>query len=300
MERPILLDGAMGTELWLRGVEVPSHITSIWSALALIDAPDAVVEVHRDYIAAGADVITINNYAVTPPLLARNDLDHRLEELTGIAIDLAERAVRESGRRVRIAGSLPPLETSYRFEQVGADDEILAAYRRIAALLADRVDVLLCETLSCIREATAAQRAARETGKEVWLSWTLRGDLPDRLPSGEHVSEALDAARDLGADAYLVNCCGANFATRAIEILATRTDVPVGAYANALEVTPGDEASPRPVPENLPAKPLDPEGYAVEVARWLDSGARIVGGCCRTRPDTIARVRSLIDGRAWD
>ena len=297
MERPILLDGAMGTELQRRGVAVPSHITSIWSALALIESPDAVVDVHRAYIDAGADVITINNYAVTPPLLARAGLESRLDELTLLAVELAERAVRESGRSVRIAGSLPPLDTSYRFELVGPDAEILDSYRRIARLLAGRVDVLLCETLSCIREASAAQRAARETDNEVWLSWTLRGDLRDRLPSGEHLAAAFEAARELGADAYLVNCCGANFATSAIAVLATRSEAPVGAYANSSEVITGDESSPRPVPEALPARHLDAEAYAAEVALWLDGGARIVGGCCGTRPASIARLRELIDAR---
>jgi S-methylmethionine-dependent homocysteine/selenocysteine methylase len=287
----------MGTELQSRGVEVPSHITSIWSALALLDDPEAVVAVHRDYIDAGADVITINNYAVTPPLLARSGLESRVEELTGVAIDLARRAIEESGREVRLAGSLPPLDTSYRHELVATDAELFDGYRRIAGALAGRVDVVLCETLSCIREANAALRVARETDHEVWLSWTLRGDLPDRLPSGEQVGAALDAAREIGADAYLVNCCGANFATRAIEILAAGTDARVGAYANALEVTPGDEAGPRPVPEALPARPLDEKEYADAVARWLEAGARIVGGCCRTRPANIARLRALIDRR---
>ena len=81
----LLLDGAMGTELRARGVEVLDHITSIWSAAALVDAPEAVTSVHRDYIEAGADVITINNYAVTRPLLARVSMEDRFEELTTIA-----------------------------------------------------------------------------------------------------------------------------------------------------------------------------------------------------------------------
>ena len=293
-----LLDGAMGTELQRRGVEVPSHITSVWSAQALIDAPEAVLGVHRDYIEAGADVITVNNYSLTPPLLARAGLESRLDELTNAAIDLAQRAVEEAagGRRVRIAGSLPPLATSYRFDEVGEGPAILEDYRRIARLLAPRVDVLLCETLSCIREAEAAQRASRETDREVWLSWTLRGDLFDRLPSGESLEEACEGALALGADAYLVNCCGANIATRAVATLAAKTDAPVGAYANSFEVTPGDPEGRRPLPENLPGRHLRVEGYAAEVARWLEAGATIVGGCCGTTPRHVARLRELVGG----
>ena len=151
-----LLDGGPGTELRMRGIEVPSHITSIWSARALFADPDAVVRVHADYIAAGADVITANNYAVTPPLLAREGIGDRLEELTLRAVELACRARDASGRPVRIAGSLPPLDTSYRADLVGAAALLRAAYRRLAALLAPRGALLRGETLSSSREAAAA------------------------------------------------------------------------------------------------------------------------------------------------
>ena len=127
----------------MRGVKVPSHTTSIWSAQALMDAPEAVVDVHRDYIEAGASVITANNYAVTPPLLARAGLQDRTEELTLRAVELAERARDTCGRELRIAGSLPPLDTSYRADLVGPDDDIRVAYERIASVLAPRVDSLL-------------------------------------------------------------------------------------------------------------------------------------------------------------
>ena len=73
-----LLDGGMGFELQLRGVKVPSHTESIWSAMALIEEPDAVVDIHVDYLDAGADVMTINNYAVTPPMLAREGMKERV------------------------------------------------------------------------------------------------------------------------------------------------------------------------------------------------------------------------------
>ena len=85
-----LLDGGMGYELKLRGVKVPDYTKSIWSALALIEDPQAVIDVHVAYIEAGADVLTINNYSVTPPIMAREGMGDRVEELTGLAVDLAE------------------------------------------------------------------------------------------------------------------------------------------------------------------------------------------------------------------
>ena len=193
----------MGSELRVRGVEVPDHITSIWSAQALVDAPEKVEEVHRAYIDAGAEVSTLNNYAVTTPLLARARMDDRLAELTKKAIEIAHRARDSAAREVRIAGSLPPLATSYRADEVGPDDEILAQYREMTDLLAPHVDLLLCETLSCAREARAAASAATESGQTVWLSWTLQGRHPDHLPSGEHLGEAFDAIADLEIDAFL-------------------------------------------------------------------------------------------------
>ena len=82
-------DGGMGSELRFRGVEVPSHIESIWSALALTTNPDVVKAIHLDYIKAGADYITANNYAVTQPILERADMSDRLEELTLLSFSFA-------------------------------------------------------------------------------------------------------------------------------------------------------------------------------------------------------------------
>ena len=285
----------MGSELRVRGVEVPDHITSIWSAQALIDAPKKVEEVHRAYIDAGADVITLNNYAVTRPLLSRKGMNDRIGELTRKAIEIAHRARDDAGRPVKIAGSLPPLATSYRPEEVGEDGELLSQYREMAARLAPHVDLLLCETLSSAREARAAATAATETGQTVWLSWTLQGQHPNRLPSGEHLDEAFDAIADLKVDAYLVNCCGANFVTRAVPLLAHRTKRPVGGYANAADAIPAAAGDPDVAPESIPRTLLDVEGYADAAASWIRAGARIIGGCCSTGPFHIQRLRQLID-----
>jgi len=293
-----LLDGGMGSELRLRGVEVASHTESFWSAKALLDDPQAVVEVHSAYIEAGVDVLTINNYAVTPPLLAREGMEHRVEELTELAVDLAEQACSRSGRRPRLAGSLPPLETSYRADLVKGEEEALEGYRRIASVLAHRVDLIICETMASSQEALWACEAAADTGREFWVSWTLHGNRMNTLPSGESLADAFAALGDLKPAAYLVNCCGANFVGAGVEVLAGLTDDPVGGFANAENVVPGDGGEGVEVdPESAQkggAIPLDPEAYASEVRQWLDAGATIVGGCCRTRPEHIRRLREMM------
>ncbi len=294
-----LLDGGIGYELKLRGVEVPSHVDSIWSAKALFNQPDEVIGMHADYISAGADILTINNYTVTPQILAREDMAHRVEELTGLAVDLAEKACETAGRRPRIAGSLPPLETSYRTDLTVDRDEAMESYRRIAAVLAERVDLIMCETMGSAREAVWAATAASETGRDFWVSWTLQGDRLNTLPSGESLEDAFTALGELRPSAYLVNCCGANFVTAAIPRLTGLTAAPVGGYANAERVEPGSGqtgavADAESTQRKAATTVLRPDTYADEVQLWLDAGASIVGGCCGTRPKHIRRIREML------
>ncbi len=293
-----LLDGGIGFELKLRGVKVPDHTKSIWSALALLEDPEAVVDVHAAYIEAGADVLTINNYSVTPPILAREGMGDRVEELTALAVDLAEKAVARVGRRPRLAGSFPPLDTSYRADLVDERERVIENYRRIGSVLKDRVDLVLCETLASSHEAAWACEAAAETGLEYWMSWTLQGTRLNTLPSGESLADAVKALADLEPAAHLVNCCGANFVTAALPTLRNLTEGPIGGYANAEHVAAEEGAGGVDVnaeaAQRGAATHLDPDAYAAEVRRWLEAGATIVGGCCGTRPEHIKRLREMI------
>ena len=125
MKNLIIGDGAMGTELRRRGVEVPSHVESIWSALALKEATSIVEEIHIDYIEAGSDYITTNNYAVTRPILSRDNLDNELESLTIKSIELAKSALsKTNSTKIKVLGALPPLETSYRADLILEEEEL--------------------------------------------------------------------------------------------------------------------------------------------------------------------------------
>ena len=148
MNNLIIGDGGMGSELRFRGVEVPSHVESIWSALALIDNPEVIKQIHLDYIEAGAEYITVNNYAVTQPILERVGMSDRLEDLTLLSISLANEAVKESGKNIMIAGSLPPLETSYRADLIQDTSKMADQYGELAEILEGQVDIILCETMA--------------------------------------------------------------------------------------------------------------------------------------------------------
>lgn len=298
--RPLLLDGGMGRELRFRGVEI---LDTIWSANALIVAPDAVRAIHRDYITAGADVITTNTYGVIRGELAKEGWEDRFAELNLLACDLANEAraqAGEAGEGVRIAGSLPPLRGSYRPDLVGTFAEIYPLYQEQAALLASHVDVLLCETMSSGAEAHAAARAAAEAGKPVWVSFTLHEDRSGLLRSGETVAEAVAKLDGLPISGILANCSAPESITAAMpDLVATGADV-IGGYANTFV----------PVPENWTLDgdqdrdgligvrdDLDPEPYGEFASIWLDLGANAIGGCCGTRPAHIARLREIINWR---
>ena len=199
----ILLDGGVGRELKRRGVEVPP---TTWTAKALLSDPDTVRDVHAAFIEAGADVITANNYAVVPKLLMTEGMDGRLVELTQLAARLANQARETGGRNVLIAGVLPPLARTYRADLVGTAHETYPIYREIADSLAADVDIMLCETMSSSVEARVAAQAAAQTGRRIWVSWTLDDEASGRLRSGESVSQALAALDGIPVEATLLNC----------------------------------------------------------------------------------------------
>ena len=101
-----ILDGGMGAELIRRGAATSG---GLWSAQALLDNPEAVVETHHDFIRAGARLIITNSYSSIPSYLEKEGLEDRYEELTSLAGQLARRAADETKENVRGAGSLPPL-----------------------------------------------------------------------------------------------------------------------------------------------------------------------------------------------
>lgn len=283
--RITLLDGAMGTELRARGATVPDYKSSAWSAMALVHDPDKVREVHGDYIAAGADVITANNYAVVPKLLGRVGMADRLEELTRTACRLAREARAAHHRpEVRVAGSLAPLDTTYEASLVAAEAELYQTYLRIARTLVGEVDLVMAETLTTVREAVAAARAAADCGLTIWVSWNLQLDAPV-LRGGETLPQAIAALEPLPISGYLVNCVPTGLVQPALATMRQCTDRALGAYANSCE-TAVDQAAL----DQHSAHSLTPDQYVAASERWVAAGATLIGGCCDTNPAYIAAL----------
>jgi S-methylmethionine-dependent homocysteine/selenocysteine methylase len=294
-DKPILLDGGLGRELRFRGVAVPG---TIWSTGALLTDPAVVRQIHLDYIAAGADIITANTYGIIRGDLAKEGIEDRFAELNTLACELAKQAQDQSSRKVMIAGSLPPLGGSFRPDLVGASSKIEALYEEQAELLAPHVDLLLCETMSSAAEGRAAAKAACGTGRPVWVAWTLHEDQSGNLRSGESIADAVQVLKGLPVDGLLANCCAPESVTRAMSRLVVTGTEWVGGYANTFTPIPQDWEldGEKETDGSLSLRPdLDPESYAVHATEWLQTGATVVGGCCGTRPSHIAKIRSIID-----
>ena len=286
----ILLDGSMGQELINRNA---SGQGVLWSAKALFDAPDAVQEIHEDYIRAGADIITTNSYSCIRNNFEPEGLLDRLGEMNCLAAELAHRARDNCGKPVLIAGSMGPQRGSYRPDLVGSYEETEALYREQAEFLAQDVDFFICETLSCLVEARAAVTAATSTGKPVWLSWSIEDSGAANLRSGESIREAWEDIADSGISAVLLNCSPPEAISRVLPELVSLCNLPVGAYANAF--TPIPEKWDFHGEQSIPPSRTDvtPQAYADHAAGWIKAGARIIGGCCEVGPAHIAQLNRL-------
>ncbi|TSD85833.1 homocysteine S-methyltransferase family protein [Mycobacterium sp. KBS0706] len=292
-----LLDGGMGRQLARMGAPFRQPE---WSALALIEAPETVQAAHAAFIAAGAEVITTNSYAVVPFHIGEDRFAAQGLELADLSGRLARQAAASAAAPVRVAGSLPPLFGSYRpdlFEPERAPE----IANILVEGLAPYVDFWLAETQSSIREAAAAAAAVAGHGKTLWISYTIEDERPEPgaplLRSGEPVSEAVRTALGLGAEAVLFNCSqpeamGDAVAAAARVIGAARSPARIGVYANAFPPQPEDAAANDGLSE-LRAD-LDPDSYLGWIRRWVGLGASLVGGCCGIGPEHIARIRKAL------
>ncbi len=280
----LLLDGAMGTELQRRGVDTG---LPLWSANALVVHPETVLEIHREYIAAGVDIITTNTFRTTRRTMRRAKLPDRARQLTGQAIELAKQARASFPQKeILVAGSVAPLEDCYRPDLVPSDRELEGEHAELAGWLAEGgVDMILIETMNTMREAYAACAAAGATGKEMIVSFICRQD--GALYGGDPLEEAVKSIEQLHPAAFSINCVSPRHIGRAMAILKVSTTLPFGVYANV------------GMPESQKrgwefTHDVLEEEYALFAQEWRRNGASIIGGCCGTTPAYIRAVSKAL------
>ncbi|MCH8151853.1 MAG: homocysteine S-methyltransferase family protein [Planctomycetes bacterium] len=280
--KPLLLDGATGTELGRRGVDIS---LPLWSARALLEAPEVLQAVHRDYFAAGAKAVTANTFRTHRRSLARAGMSHRGAELTRLAVEIAKAARDEHAPDALVLGSVAPLEDCYQPALAPDEPTCRAEHAEMIGNLLDAgVDVILIETMNNLPEARAAAREAQRLAPSKWIiSFCTKSHGPvGILLSGESIADLLGELHD--AYAVGVNCVAAPSVESQVRLLrdALPDHVRIIAYAN---VGYADDAGNWVITDAV-----DPTRYAQYAQCWIDAGATIIGGCCGTMPGTIQAI----------
>jgi homocysteine S-methyltransferase len=274
---PVLFDGAMGTELFTRGVAPDRCLEEL-----NLTEPVLVSGIHRDYIAAGADVIKTNTFGANRFRLGEHYLEHRVREINRAGARLAVEACNASGRPVLVAGSIGPLGRP--IEPVGAIKRTSAERlfrEQVAALLEGGVDLLVVETFTALDELVLAVRVASEAAPGTPVVASLSFD-DESNPAA--AAAVVAAVGPLGVAAVAANCgSGPEPARRVVRHLVAAGAPVVGAWPNA--------GLPQRIGGRL-VYTVGPGYFAQTAARMIAEGARIVGGCCGTGPAHVAALRS--------
>ena len=279
----------MGNELLARRSDL---VSGLWSAQYLIDAPQLVKEIHLEYINAGADLITTNTYSTIPSYLSKKNVEDRMPELIGLAGKLAREAADDSEKEIIVAGSLPPLEESYRPDLVIDAEEAIPIYEVLIKELTPFVDIFICETMSSIKEMQHVMEALNnlDNKKPVWISWTLKEDKKNRLRSGESIEEAFNASATVKPEAYLFNCTDPYAISEGIKVLKQLTQKPIGGYPNVFNVPDGWTLDND---IQVSVRDLSIEKFLEFAEEWRKLGASIIGGCCGIGPRFIKAIADL-------
>lgn len=296
----LTVDGALATELEARGCDLDDPL---WSAKVLLEQPQLIKQVHRDYFDAGAAIAITSSYQALPQGFARRGIaEAEALELVALSVRLADEARREylaenpDAGPFLVAGSVGPYGafladgSEYRGDYVLTQREFKEFHRpRIGALVEAEVDLLACETLPSFAEAEALLALVEEFDVESWFSFTLRdgGHISDGTPLAEVA--ALCGAQPRVA-AIGVNCVPLNLVSPALEALRNTTDKPLLAYPNSGE---SYDAVTKTWSPGAGANAGGPSSLAEGAGTWHDLGARLIGGCCRTTPRDIAAVARL-------
>lgn len=292
----LILDGGLATELEARGYQLTD---ALWSARLLHDAPEAIQQVHADYLAAGADgIITASYQASIPGFLQHGYSEVQAVQLLCRSVELAVTArdvfwadtANQNGRlRPLVAASIGPYGASLAngSEYTGnyglSEDELVAFHRqRWHILAATQADLLACETIPSAVEARALARVLEETPERfAWLSFSCRD--AQHISDGSLLADAITPFVDNPQVVALgVNCTPPQYVLPLITAARRVTSKPVIVYPNSGEIYNAET-------KLWGAAPVFTD-FATASQTWRQAGAVLIGGCCRTSPCHIAEL----------
>ena len=286
-----ILDGAMGSELIRWGMELPEHI---WSAAANLTNPELVLEIHREYVDAGADYITANTFRTTPRAFGKldslvagfvevNKKDAVLNSRNSLftAVELAKEAARNS---VKVLGSIASLEDCYSPELFPGKNTAITEFRQLGGWLSDAgVDILLLETMNSIAEAEAGLIALQSFELPIWVSFVMKDD--EHLLSGDLLLDALTLLQDHSVNTVLLNCNPLQRTEKAMILLTENWTGKWGIYPNL--------GIGEPSPNGRITKYESMEKFTALMEKAIDLGASVVGACCGSTPEQISEITKI-------
>jgi len=275
----VLFDGGVGTYLYEKGI----YVNTCFDELNLTN-PDIVTSVHKDYVAAGADVIETNTFGANRFKLAPQGLEGKVYDVNLRGAQIAKAVAKDN---TLVAGSVGPL--GVQIEPLGklSFDEAKDAFReQVKGLLDGGVDLIIFETFSLVPEIVQAVRAVKElnSGIPIIAQVTINDD--GKLVSGATLESFVAEATQLGVDVVGMNCSvGPKSMLEALESLKLLTALPISVQPNA------------GLPQNVGGRNIymaSPEYMAEYAKRFIQTGAVIVGGCCGTNPEHIRAMRRAV------
>ena len=284
-KRPLLWDGAMGTEL--AAIHNGLLLANATVEALNLSAPDTVRSIHQTYVAAGADILQTNSYQATRLSLEPQGLS--VEEVNRAAVHHARMVADSASRQVWVAGTIGPLgERRYAFD-ILSDRQMKKAYAQQIRVLAESgVDLLVAETMNDLREALAVARAAQAYAPDLPLVVQLAVLDSETLGGRIDLATAVKQLEAAGVAAIGTNCrVGPNTMKRTARRLLELTALPISMQANAGAL--GVDYTGRM--ETLGG----PDDFA-EMARWaVQNGIMMVGGCCHSTPRHIMAMRDALN-----
>lgn len=295
-----VLDGGVATELAAQGLDLSDEL---WSARVLIDAPEAIERVHEAYYRAGADIAITASYQASYGGFAKrglsteatNALLRRSVELAQSARDRVLRDQPGISRELLVAASVGPYgavlhDGSEYHGNYGLSEDALVDFHRerLKVLIDARPDLIACETIPSRTEAAALVRLlAEHSDAKAWITFTCRD--AQHTSAGDSIAECarwLDGVPQVVA--LGVNCVAPELVETLIREIRSGSAKPIVVYPNSGEAWDADAR----------CWVGHADRFTAYVPRWLKAGATWIGGCCRTTPADIARVRQDLDAFA--
>ena len=303
LQRAIVFDGAMGTMIQNLGLEAADYGGESQDGcpeILVLTRPDAIRDIHRAYLAAGADVLETDTFTGTRLKLDDYALGKRTHEINVAAARLARAAADEFSTAERprfVAGSMGPTGMLPSSDDPALSNityqQLAEIYReQAAALIEGGVDLLLIETSQDILEVRAAitgiRRAWAETGHRVPIQAQVTLDTSGRMLLGTDIGASSTILSHLGVDVVGLNCStGPEHMREPVRYLTENISLPISTIPNA------------GLPLNVNGRaiyPMEPEPFATALAEFVSTlGVNIIGGCCGTTPEHIARIVAHLD-----